>query len=37
MGLWLGVLPWAMWPAVHWGAVPITAAIAYLLLGIGAI
>ncbi|KAF8061059.1 CYP97C1 [Scenedesmus sp. PABB004] len=34
MSLWLGAMPWAMWPEVNWMVVPLTAAISYLLLGI---
>jgi predicted membrane chloride channel (bestrophin family) len=35
MFLWLSAMPWAMWSEVHWMVVPITAAVSYLLLGIG--
>lgn len=35
MFLWLSALPWSMWNDSHWGVVPITAVVSYLLLGIG--
>lgn len=35
MFLWLSAMPWAMWAEMHWAVVPVTAAVSYLLLGIG--
>ena len=34
MGLWLTAMPFALWEACGWGAIPITLVVAYLLLGI---